>query len=298
MNAKPAKPPWYVSLHGGHSGPYCDHASGTLREILQKASEQYHIFGVTEHAPRLDDRQLYEEERQMGWDVAKLEANFQAYATDLTALSEEFGDRLTILRGFEAEVVPQAKYSEIMLGYRSQYAFDYIVGSVHHVNEIPIDGSQADFQHALESVGGFEPLAIAYYEHVAKMVDDLNPEVVAHLDLIRKNAPPEASIETPPIRRAAQNALEVIRTHNAILDLNTGGYRKGLGGPYPAPWLVKTAHQMGIPFCFGDDSHSPADVGSGIEDARNYLIENGVSTITTLTREDNAIIRKTIPLTP
>ncbi len=296
MNAKPALPPWSVSLHGGHSSAYCDHASGTLSEILQEASKHYHIFGVTEHAPRLGDHLLYEEEKQMGWDVAKLEANFTAYATELATLAEAFAGRLIVLRGFETEVVPQATYPEIMLGYRKEFAFDYIVGSVHHVNEILIDGPQTEFQRALNAAGGFEALAVAYYEHVAKMVDDLKPEIVGHLDLIRKNAPAQSQLDTPAIQRAANKALEAVRDHQAILDLNTAGYRKGLGAPYPAPWLLQAAHQMEIPFCFGDDSHSPTDVGSDIELARHYLIENNVPTITALTRKDGAIVRKVIPL--
>src|SRR5438045_1413741 len=37
---------WRVSLHGGHSGEFCDHAEGTLREILTAAvAAGYHTFG-------------------------------------------------------------------------------------------------------------------------------------------------------------------------------------------------------------------------------------------------------------
>ncbi len=32
--------PWKVSLHGGHSGQFCDHAKGSLREIVEAAIEQ------------------------------------------------------------------------------------------------------------------------------------------------------------------------------------------------------------------------------------------------------------------
>ena len=49
---------------------------------------------------------------------------------------------------------------------------------------------------------------------------------------------------------------------------------------------------MGIGFCFGDDSHGPDQVGAGIEDAREYLLENGVDRVTTLTREDGEVVRK------
>ncbi|HEX6202492.1 MAG TPA: histidinol phosphatase, partial [Thermoanaerobaculia bacterium] len=52
--------PWRVSLHGGHSGEFCDHATGTLAEVLEAAvAAGYAIFGVSEHAPRSDPRFLY-----------------------------------------------------------------------------------------------------------------------------------------------------------------------------------------------------------------------------------------------
>jgi histidinol-phosphatase (PHP family) len=139
-------------------------------------------------------------------------------------------------------------------------------------------------------------LAIAYYEAVAEMVEALRPEVVGHLDLIRLNAGPGARLDTPPIRQAAATALEAIRDCGAILDVNTAGYRKGLGMPYPAPWLIEAAHALEIGFCFGDDSHGIAQVGQGIDQARDYLLENGVDHVTVLTRENGAIVRKRVPL--
>ena len=288
---------WKVSLHGGHSGAYCDHAEGTLSETLEAAVDfGYHTFGLTEHAPRHGIHLLYEEEVRMGWDVEKIVRDFENYAADAARLAEEFEGRLIVLRGFEAEVAPSDRYVELMLDYRERFGFDYMVGSVHFVDDVCIDSSKGDFELAEGMQGGLEKLGIRYYEEVAQMVRALNPEVVGHLDLIRRHAPSQEALQTPEIRYAALQALEVIRDRGCILDLNTAGYRKGLGTPYPAPWLVQQARDMGIGFCFGDDSHSPKEVGAGIEDARRYLQENGVRELTTLTREEGTVVRKTVPL--
>jgi histidinol-phosphatase (PHP family) len=119
---------------------------------------------------------------------------------------------------------------------------------------------------------------------------------VGHFDVIRKRALPYGDCDTPSIRRAAESALEAVRGAGCILDLNTAAYRKGLGTPFPAPWVVQKAHAMGIPFCFGDDSHAPDQVGAGVERAREYLLENGVTSITALTRIDGGIGRTVLPL--
>ena len=104
---KVAIQPWMVSLHGGHSVEYCDHARDTLKMLVEAAIDRgYRVFGMTEHAPRLGQMFLYSEEQKLGWDVATLEQKFDGYAKESTELVKVYADRITLLRGFEAEVVP------------------------------------------------------------------------------------------------------------------------------------------------------------------------------------------------
>ena len=58
----------------------------------------------------------------------------------------------------------------------------------------------------------------------------------------------------------------------------------------------KRANELGVPFCFGDDSHSIEEVGAFLDQGRDYLLANGVETITTLTRRNKTISKKIIPL--
>ncbi|MEJ5250454.1 MAG: histidinol-phosphatase [Chthonomonadetes bacterium] len=290
-------PRWKVSLHGGHSQEYCDHAYSPLQEMLEAAVRAgYHTFGVTEHAPRVEARFLYPNEVALGWDVSTLVTRFDEYARRLPALVTAFADRIHLLRGFEIEVVPAASYVQLMEEYRTRYRFEYIVGSVHYVDEISIDGELQEFERAMEACGGLEALAVRYYQTVAQMVLALKPEVVAHLDLIRLHGHRFGAVDTPAIRRAAEETLEAIRATGGILEVNTAGYRKGLGEPYPASWLVQIANRMGIGFCFGDDSHRVEHVGFGIEQARQYLLANGVRSVTVLAREGTDLVRQTVPL--
>jgi histidinol-phosphatase (PHP family) len=286
--------PWMVSLHGGHSGEFCDHAKGTLREILESAvAKGFSVYGVTEHAPRIEPRFLYPEEVAMGWDVAKVCNDFERYAAELRALADEFAPRMMVLRGFEAEVVPSDHYIEVMGGLRDRLEFDYVVGSVHFVDDIIIDYTREVYAQAAARFGGIEPLAIRYYQLVNEMVRALNPEVVGHFDIIRRYAASPAETETPAVREVAMVALDAIAGCGAILDMNTA---RRAGGPYPAPWVLKAARERDIPVCFGDDSHSPEGVGAGIEDARELLIAHGFDFITTLVRHDAGLVRREIRL--
>lgn len=289
--------PWKVSLHGGHSGEFCDHAVGTLSEVIEAAiAKGFKTYGISEHAPRHGERYLYANERERGWTLEKIAADFETYGKAVFALADEYASRITILRGYEIEVVPHDRYAEIMLDYRTRFRFDYMVGSVHYLHDISIDSSVEEFEEVLKITGGLEELALEYYASVAAMIEALEPEVVGHLDLVRKNGHLFGPLDTAAIRKAVERTLEVAKAHHCILDLNTAGWRKGLDSPYPAPWLLKRAHEMGVPFCFGDDSHGPELVGAGIEPAREYLLANGVESVAVLVRTGDRVVRETVPL--
>ena len=186
----------------------------------------------------------------------------------------------------------------------SRRCFDYFVGSVHYVNEMTIDGSAADFKKAVDHCGGIEEFAVLYYETVAEMIRNLEPDIVGHIDLLRRNLERAGyalrDLQTPRIAEALDFALVTAKAYDAALDLNTAGWRKGLAHPYPSPLIVRRAAEIGVPFCFGDDSHCCADVGAGVEDARIYLLANGVDSVRVLTRAGSPrkgrIIKRTVPL--
>ena len=286
-----------VSLHGGHSGEFCEHASDTLREIVDAAvSAELSAYGVTEHAPRSEDRFLYDSERAKGYNVERLHREFEAYSLESLRLQSRTRGSLELLRGFETEAVPASSYVDSMLALRREHKFDYVVGSVHHVCDIPIDETPQHFREAVATCNGLEPFMERYFRLVEEMVHGLRPEIVGHLDLPKLHAPAGVDLCTPRIRRAAEAAIEAAKSHSCVLDLNTAGWRKGLNEPFPSPWLVRLAAEAGVQFCFGDDSHAAAQVGYGLEWARQYLLDHGVHSITALGLGRSGLERRQVPL--
>lgn len=271
---------WKFSLHGAHSGTFCDHARGRLEEFLQSAiARGFHTLGISEHAPRVEPARLYEEERAMGWTVDTLWRKFTEYSAEVERLAGEYATRITVLKGFECEIVPQDTYVELMSAWKRQFNFQYIVGSVHYVRGHIIDYTRARFEDAVNACGGLEDLAICYYEHVYEMVSNLCPEVVAHLDLPRRFGGDHEALASPRVQRAAERALQAIAEKESLLEVNTAAYRKGLPTPYPAPWLLQRARDYGIGFTLGDDSHAPEEVGYHFDEARRYLLQHGITRV-------------------
>jgi histidinol-phosphatase (PHP family) len=276
---------WRVSMHGGHSSEGSSHGSSTLVEMLEAAVERgMAVYGVSNHAPPSEARFLYADEIEAGVDLEGRRAQFEAWARVSAEAQESFAGRLEVLRGFEAEVVPEASYASEMRGLREAHGFEYVVGSVHHVGEVPIDVSQELFDEAAGRLGGPEGLLVRYYELVAEMVEALEPEVIGHFDLPRLCSEGDPAHEAPAVRAAGMAALARIAEAGSLLEVNTAGFRKGLRGPYPAPWAVGAARDLGIRLTFSDDSHHVDQVGADLERARAYLLGNRVRSIGVLGR--------------
>lgn len=297
MSQSPDQFPWLVSLHGGHSGEFCDHAEDRLEQLVQQAiALGMPAYGLSEHAPRLEPLHVYDEEKAMGWDVAHLADLFGRYAAEAKRLQAAYSGQIEILVGFEAEVIPEGRYVEVMRGLREEHGLDYFVGSVHWVDGHIIDYTRDRFDQAVAAQGGLERLALRYYDIAAEMVSALRPEVVGHLDLVRRYGGDDPALETPAVRERARAVLALMKEHDAIIDINTAGYRKGLGSPYPAPWLLEAARGIGVACCFGDDAHRIGEVGAGIAEAREYLLAHGIAEVTVLAREAGGLGRRKVGL--
>lgn len=289
--------PWMCSLHGGHSVEFCEHASSTLREIIEAAiTAGYDTFGLTEHCARTEDKYVFVGERLRGIRVQQLVDAFDAYATVSREMVQEYGDRIHLLRGFETEIVPPDKFPEMTAEWRQRYGFDYVVGSVHWVYEECVDEDESYFEMMIEKAGSLEELCCEYYRLLADMVQRLQPEVVGHFDLVRLFGHKFGNVDTPAVLRYSELAMQAVADAGSILDLNTAGLRKGLDHPYPVTLYVEMAKRMGVPFCFGDDSHKIEQVGFGLAEGRKYLLKHGINCITTLVKHGDELVKEIRPL--
>lgn len=288
---------WKFSLHGGHSGDFCGHGKGTLRAFLIRAIEfGYSTFGVACHAPRPESKYMSKDELDVGLTPNDLFLNFTGYAVESKRLQGEFAGRLEVLRGVEAECVPSDRYVQLIRDLEREYDLDYIVGSVHWVHDVPIDESREELQRAAEISGGLEALAIDYYRTLAKMINDLRPNIVGHIDVLRKFAGEAPELATKRVKAVAYEVLDVCAKRGTMIEVNVRGYDQGLVTPYPDRWLLLRAHEAGIPISLGDDSHSPESVGQNMERGRNYLISLGIQSVTKLVKNGNAVMLKPVSL--
>jgi histidinol-phosphatase (PHP family) len=97
-------------------------------------------------------------------DFYRLARELQEKTTSSSS-EEEF----RILVGMEIEWIHEEAFGELE-AMRKEFDFDYLVGSVHHVLQIPIDYSPQLLEAAEAKAGGTEALFLAYFDAQYEML--------------------------------------------------------------------------------------------------------------------------------
>lgn len=284
---------WF-SFHGGHSGQFCKHAEGDLEAVVQAAiAAGFTTYGLSEHAPRERTQDLYPDEEGLTPD--DLAAMFVRYRSTARTLQAKYADQIELLVGFETDVLPPESYPIAMQALRESGGFDFIVGSVHHLDGHAIDYG-ADVTAGLEiRLGGRDALDQAYFTAVAAMIEALSPEVVGHFDLVRKFRGDDLHFsELTWI--AIERALLIAAEADAVLEVNCSPARRGSGPVYPCPEILQLARAIGVGVTLGDDSHGPGQVGQALEHSLAAIATAGYDHVACLHRGDDRIEQEFVPL--
>ncbi|MDO9583645.1 MAG: histidinol-phosphatase [Desulfomicrobium sp.] len=265
-----------ISLHGGHSGQYCDHARDTLAEIVAAYHQAgFECVGLTEHMPPPGDAWLYPDEAKLGRTAAWMQARFASYVAEARDLQLAYKDHMFILVGMESEWYPGC--GQWIADLRETHGLDYVVGSVHHVGGECFDFSKSDYDRITSKFGGLVPMYAAYFDAQFEMLREIRPEVVGHLDLIRLHDPDyrQTLTQAEVWERVLRN-LEWIGGTGAVLDVNARALLKGHPEPYSCAPILEAAAWLGIGVVYGDDAHGVTDVGCGFARVAEELAKRGL----------------------
>ncbi|EAU84145.2 histidinol-phosphatase [Coprinopsis cinerea okayama7 len=297
--------------HHSHSGQFCKHASGKLEEVVQEAIRQkFQVFGLTEHVPRYRIDDLYPEESDMTLD--DLMNQFEAFLAEAHRLKDLYASQITLLVGLETEHITEADLAgldRILERFGDQV--EYIVGSVHHVDGVPIDFDLPTYEKAL---GNFAPSTSsdaaddqrttyakfysAYFDAQYQLLERFKPEVVGHFDLCRLFAPSMRFADFPDVWEKIIRNIKFSVSYGALFELNAAAFRKKWDTAYPGEDIIRVILGHGGRLALSDDSHGPHAVGLNYHRAYDYLKSVGVSELWYLTRSDeqNAGGRKVKPV--
>lgn len=270
--------PDYVSVHGGHSGQFCSHAVDSLEEIIQTyISKRFRWVGISEHAPAPTDDLLYRDQKEAGLTPHYLFDQFGEYINECRRLQEKYKDEITIFTAIEIETY--SGYEQFVPHMIRSFAPDYLVGSVHFVNDLNFDYSAEMYGKTVDSVGGIDLLYEIYFDIQYEMISLLRPSVIGHFDLIRIFDPDyRYRLKKPSIMSRVRRNLELIKKYDLIMDFNLRALAKGADEPYISRPILEMVRDCGISVVPGDDSHGISSVGNYMEEGIALLQKAGFNT--------------------
>ncbi|MFO0268759.1 MAG: histidinol phosphatase, partial [Cyclobacteriaceae bacterium] len=163
---------------------------------------------------------------------------------------------------------------------------DYTICSIHFVDALPegtpweVDGAAATLQQGFNSIfrKNARSAISRYFELTREMIARSTPDIVGHLDKIKiQNKNNSLFQESESWYRAeVRQTLRQIREAECVLEVNTRGlYQKKTVDPYPSPWVLAQAHELGLPVTLSSDAHHPDQLTCEFTETAAILYEIG-----------------------
>lgn len=259
---------------------YCDGESSP-EDYVEKAIEKgFEALGFSSHAPM---------HFKCPWVLN--EEYLNEYCNAINDLKIKYRDKIEIYLGLEIDYFSK-EYGPSSAIYK-KLDLDYTIGSVHFIwNEntgeyLEVDGDEDKYAEIIQSIfnGSAVKFAMEYYSLIRRMVKEHKPNIIGHLDLIKKNNKDNKyfSMDKNWYRDEIMKTLRVISKSSSILEVNTGGLsRKYIDTLYPEPWILRECSKLKIPVVLNSDAHNPSNIDAYYEDAVSILRDAGYSKLSVL----------------
>jgi len=176
------------------------------------------------------------------------EFDLQQYDADIKALQERYADKITIKKGVEIGVQPHIlhKYEQMM----AENSFDFVICSMHATNKQDLHSGDLFIGRSIDEA--YE----LYYEELYECVVNYDQySVLGHLDLVKRY---KANPGGKDFHEIIEQIFKHIIPQGKGIEINTSGYRYGMGVALPSVDILKLYKQCGGEIItLGSDSHVP-----------------------------------------
>ena len=229
---------WDQHMHCNFSGD-----SDALPEDMIKAGIAHGLSGIcfTDHL----DYDYPEEPNIFLLD-------FDNYFKVLSDLKEKYADKISVNIGIELGLQPQAAGQNLAVA--EKYPFDFIIGSSHVVNHMD--------PYYPEFFAGRDEDA-AYMEYFESVLENINSgvdfDVYGHIDYVVRYGPNKNAFYTyEKFKDIIDEILTQLISKGKGIEVNTGGFKYGLGHPNPTEDIIKRYRELGGEIItMGADAHVP-----------------------------------------
>ena len=248
---------WDTHMHTHFSG---DSEADTYEMV--RASIDAGVDGIcfTDHL----DMDYLEHEKD------KFLIDFPAYFDEMKEVQSHFHDKFPVHIGLELCLQPHLENEPPKI--TEEYPFDFVIASSHMVHHM--DPYYPDFY-----LGKTEDEA--YREYFESILENLAVfdcfDVYGHLDYVVRYGPNKNRYYAyDKFYDVLDEILRTLVLKGKGLELNTGGFKHGLGHPNPAECVLRRYRELGGEIItIGADAHTPEHVAYDFQKVPELLKEAG-----------------------
>ena len=192
------------------------------------------------------------------------------YRKKFLEMRDKYKNRITLLYGVELGLLPWL--SEWYESFVKQYPFDFVIGSIH--NPKNVDPYYPEYFEGRSEEEAYRE----YFEESLACVRAFSGfDAIGHMDYIVRYGPNKnKEYSYGKYSEFIDPILELIVEKGIALEVNSAGYRKGLGEPNPCRDIVMRYRALGGELItIGSDAHSAKDVACDFDRVEDLLISCG-----------------------
>jgi len=239
----------------------CKHAEGNVFDYVEKAiSLGINEISFTDHIPLPNNFDLA---HRMNFD------DMDTYTRWIMRAQEKYPE-IKIRCGIEADFYEG--FEEYTENFLSQYKFDVVIMSVHFLRHWPKGNWVFDYHFPNKSTEEI------YGDYIFTLIKGINTglfDVLGHLDIVK--TPGDSLLNKNPSE--VNQLLMALKKSGMAIEINTSGYRKNTGEPYPGLDWLPSIRENSIPLTIGSDAHHPDQVGLNFKSVYNKLKEENINKI-------------------
>lgn len=203
------------------------------------------------------------------------EFDVDAYFEKVAQLKQTYQRKIQILCGIECGMRPSLskRFQKLI----ASYPFDFVICSSHLVNDM--DPYYEDFWKEIDKETGLS----LYFDSILSNIRSFdNFDVYGHLDYIIRYVPnKDTTYKYEDYKEQIDEILMLLIQKGKGIEINTAGFKYGLGTAHPCAEIVKRYFELGgTILTIGSDGHKPEHLAYDFERARTWLQSLGVTRYT------------------
>lgn len=201
--------------------------------------------------------------------------DFEPYFKKLQKLKVQYKNQIDVRIGVEFGLQPHL--GEIYHKFAEEYPFDFIIGSVHI-----FDGMDPYYKGYFDDKTDEEGYRRAFEITLENIKNVSDFDVLGHIDYVVRYGKEQAKhYSYEKYADLIDEILKYLISHGKGIELNTAGFKYGLGFCHPHPDVIRRYRELGGEIItVGSDGHKPEHIAYDFHKVSNILKECGFENYT------------------